>query len=237
MAALLPASAVCFNARMPSDFHPAVANWFGRTFATPDAGAGGGVAGDRREAARADRRADRLGQDAGRIPRRHRRAGARRSRGQRRCRMRPPSSTSRRSRPSPTTSAATSRHRSPASARSSARSGCPTSISAPSCAPATRRRRERARMRRQPPHIVVTTPESLYILLGSESGREMLSTTRTVIVDEIHAMAGSKRGVHLALSARAPGGARRAQAHARRPVGHAEADRGCRALPGRHRAT
>ena len=42
-------------------------------------------------------------------------------------------------------------------------------------------------MRRRPPHIVVTTPESLYILLGSESGRAMLKTTRTVIVDEIHA--------------------------------------------------
>lgn len=59
---------------------------------------------------------------------------------------------------------------------------------------------ERAQMRRKPPHIVVTTPESLYILLGSQSGREMLSTTRTVIVDEIHAVAGSKRGAHLALS-------------------------------------
>ncbi|MBS0578429.1 MAG: DEAD/DEAH box helicase [Proteobacteria bacterium] len=59
---------------------------------------------------------------------------------------------------------------------------------------------ERARMRRQPPHIVVTTPESLYILLGSQSGRDMLASTRTVIVDEIHAMANSKRGVHLALS-------------------------------------
>ncbi len=53
---------------------------------------------------------------------------------------------------------------------------------------------ERARMARTPPHIVVTTPESLYILLGSESGRKMLGTTRTVIVDEIHAIAGSKRG-------------------------------------------
>jgi ATP-dependent Lhr-like helicase len=59
---------------------------------------------------------------------------------------------------------------------------------------------ERAQMRRRPPHIVVTTPESLYILLGSESGREMLSTTRTVIVDEIHAVAGTKRGSHLSLS-------------------------------------
>jgi ATP-dependent Lhr-like helicase len=59
---------------------------------------------------------------------------------------------------------------------------------------------DRARMRRKPPHIVVTTPESLYVLLGSESGRAMLSTCRTVIVDEIHAMAGNKRGAHLALS-------------------------------------
>jgi ATP-dependent Lhr-like helicase len=59
---------------------------------------------------------------------------------------------------------------------------------------------ERDRMRRRPPHIVVTTPESLYILLGSESGRKMLKTTRTVIVDEIHALAPNKRGAHLALS-------------------------------------
>src|SRR6266576_3522265 len=59
---------------------------------------------------------------------------------------------------------------------------------------------ERAGMRRRPPHIVVTTPESLYVLLGSESGRQMLSTTRTVIVDEIHALAANKRGSHLALS-------------------------------------
>ena len=59
---------------------------------------------------------------------------------------------------------------------------------------------ERERMRRRPPHIVVTTPESLYILLGSESGRAMLATTRTVIVDEIHAVAPNKRGTHLALS-------------------------------------
>ena len=59
---------------------------------------------------------------------------------------------------------------------------------------------ERAGMRRRAPHIVVTTPESLYILLGSQSGRDMLATCRTVIVDEIHAMAGNKRGAHLALS-------------------------------------
>ena len=59
---------------------------------------------------------------------------------------------------------------------------------------------ERNQMRRKPPHILVTTPESLYILLTSDSGRNILSTVRTVIVDEIHALAGNKRGAHLALS-------------------------------------
>src|SRR5690348_12487051 len=59
---------------------------------------------------------------------------------------------------------------------------------------------ERNAMRKRPPHIVVTTPESLYILLGSESGRRMLQTTRTVIVDEIYALVSSKRGSHLALT-------------------------------------
>jgi ATP-dependent Lhr-like helicase len=59
---------------------------------------------------------------------------------------------------------------------------------------------ERTAMVRRAPHILVTTPESLYLLMTSESGRKMLSTTRTVIVDEIHAVAGSKRGSHLALT-------------------------------------
>ena len=59
---------------------------------------------------------------------------------------------------------------------------------------------ERLKMRRKAPHILVTTPESLYVLLGSESGRAMLATTRTVIVDEIHAVADNKRGSHLSLT-------------------------------------
>ena len=58
----------------------------------------------------------------------------------------------------------------------------------------------RESMRRQPPHILVTTPESLYILLTSGGGRAMLASAGTVIVDEIHAVAGNKRGAHLALS-------------------------------------
>src|SRR6202795_1213076 len=59
---------------------------------------------------------------------------------------------------------------------------------------------ERNAVKKRPPHILVTTPESLYVLLTSDSGRAMLSTVRTVIVDEIHAVAGNKRGAHLALS-------------------------------------
>ena len=58
----------------------------------------------------------------------------------------------------------------------------------------------RTSMAKTPPHILVTTPESVYILLTSDSGRRMLSTVRTVIVDEIHALVSSKRGSHLALS-------------------------------------
>ena len=60
--------------------------------------------------------------------------------------------------------------------------------------------KERAAMTKKPPHIIVTTPESLYILLTSDGGRKMLSTTRTLIVDEIHAMVDDKRGSHLSLS-------------------------------------
>ncbi|MGH8463557.1 MAG: DEAD/DEAH box helicase, partial [Pseudomonas sp.] len=60
--------------------------------------------------------------------------------------------------------------------------------------------KDRNAMRRLAPHILVTTPESLYVLLGSESGRQGLASVHTVIVDEIHALAGNKRGSHLALS-------------------------------------
>jgi ATP-dependent Lhr-like helicase len=59
---------------------------------------------------------------------------------------------------------------------------------------------DRQAMVKQPPHILVTTPESLYLILTSERAREMLRTVRTVIVDEIHAVARDKRGSHLALS-------------------------------------
>ena len=59
---------------------------------------------------------------------------------------------------------------------------------------------ERARMLRTPPHVLVTTPESLFILLTAEKSRRLFAGVTTVIVDEIHAMAGDKRGSHLALT-------------------------------------
>ncbi|MFN2564693.1 MAG: DEAD/DEAH box helicase, partial [Gemmatimonadaceae bacterium] len=58
----------------------------------------------------------------------------------------------------------------------------------------------RARMLRQTPHILITTPESLHIMLTSVRGRGMFTALRAVIVDEIHAVAGTKRGAHLALT-------------------------------------
>ncbi|HWZ41863.1 MAG TPA: DEAD/DEAH box helicase [Candidatus Saccharimonadales bacterium] len=60
--------------------------------------------------------------------------------------------------------------------------------------------KERVQMLKRPPHILVTTPESLYILLTAEKSRNILRDVRTVIVDEIHAVADDKRGAHLALS-------------------------------------
>ena len=59
---------------------------------------------------------------------------------------------------------------------------------------------DRQAMVKRPPHILVTTPESLFLILTSERARDMLRTVRTVIVDEIHAVARDKRGSHLALS-------------------------------------
>lgn len=60
--------------------------------------------------------------------------------------------------------------------------------------------RERERMKRRPPHVLITTPESLYLLLTAPKSRPLLRTVRTVIVDELHAVAQDKRGAHLSLS-------------------------------------
>ena len=84
---------------------------------------------------------------------------------------------------------------------------------------------ERTRMRRQPPHILVTTPESLYILLTSGSGRDMLRTVGTVIVDELHAVADNKRGAHLMLSLERLSALCAAPPVAHRHLGDAKTDR------------
>lgn len=59
---------------------------------------------------------------------------------------------------------------------------------------------ERRKMIGRPPHILITTPESLYLMLTSQSGRRMLATVKTVIIDELHAVISSRRGTHLMLS-------------------------------------
>ena len=86
---------------------------------------------------------------------------------------------------------------------------------------------ERQRMTRDRPHILVTTPESLYILLTAARPREMLASVRTVIVDEIHAVADDKRGVapgaHAGAAGPAGGAERHARAAAHRPLRHGEA--------------
>lgn len=60
--------------------------------------------------------------------------------------------------------------------------------------------KDRAAAMKKPPHVLVTTPESLFVLLGSESGQKMVRTARTIILDEIHAVCGVRRGAHLALT-------------------------------------
>lgn len=61
--------------------------------------------------------------------------------------------------------------------------------------------KERSRMSKTPPHILITTPESLYLMLTSKSGQKILETAKAIIIDELHALIDSKRGAHLMLSA------------------------------------
>ena len=213
-------------------FHPAVQAWFASTFpdgATPaQLEAWPAIASGK---PRADRRAHRLGQDAGRISRGHRFAGARRRGGTLRDETRVVYVS-----PLKALSNDIQRNLDAPLAGISAEM-----IKLGSRAPEIRApvrtgdtsQTERAAMRRTPPHILVTTPESLYLLLTSASGREMLHTVRTVIVDEIHAVAQTKRGAHLALTLERARGQRRAARAAHRPVRDAEADRGSREVPGR----
>ena len=212
-------------------FHPAVQAWFANTFpegATPaQLDAWPAIA---QRPACTDRRADRIGQDAGGVSRRHRLAGARRRAGGLQdvtrvvyvSPLKALSNDIQRNLEAPLAGISAELLKSAQMRRKSARR----------CAPAIPRRAERAAMRRRPPHILVTTPESLYLLLTSASGREMLATVRTVIVDEIHAVAQTKRGAHLSLTLeRLAANAAQPDA-ADRPVRDAEAHRRSREVPG-----
>ena len=156
------------------------------------------VASDRRRLPHADQRTHGFGQDPGRLSRGHRHTG------QARARKRP----GRRDEYSLRIAAqgAVQRHQQELQAPLAGirdellESGLPDVCIRALVRTGDTTQSERAKMRRQPPHILVTTPESLYILLTSESGRRMLATVETVIVDEIHALAGNKRGAHLAVS-------------------------------------
>ncbi len=80
---------------------------------------------------------------------------------------------------------------------------------------------ERRKMVRKPPEILITTPESLNLLLSSRSGRSMLTGIATVILDEIHAVVGTKRGTHL-ITARGPAGPARRRIPAHRALRHGQ---------------
>ena len=88
-------------------------------------------------------------------------------------------------------------------------------------------------MIKRPPHLLVTTPESLYLMVTAAKSRERLRRVRAVIVDEIHAVARDKRGAHLALTLSKAGRALRHAAAAHRPLGNAAPHRDHRPAPRR----
>ena len=87
--------------------------------------------------------------------------------------------------------------------------------------------KERQQMARKPPDILITTPESLFLILTSQA-REMLRTVETLVLDEVHAVAGTKRGAHLALTVERLDRLVRTSRAAHRPLGHAAAAGGDR---------
>ena len=213
--------------RDAAPFHPAVREWFTSVFRTPTRAQAMGWPAIAARRLDADLRPDRQRQNADGVPLGAgpidvRAASAERARAA-------ASSTSRRSKRWPSTSSATSARRSPESRTCASERG-EAFVAAVDRHPhaATRRQRERARFLRDPADILITTPESLYLMLTSNA-REMLRGVETIIIDEIHALVPNKRGAHLALSLeRLSHDCASKTAAADRPVGDAEsAGRGC----------
>ena len=185
---------------MLETFHPLVRRWFERRFGRADRAPGarrgprsprGGTCSCRRPPARGRRSPPSSTRSTGSTATRSPAGSARR----------PGSSTSRRSARSGTTSRRTCAAPLAELAAARPRRGAPPRpTSASRSAPATPPPRGAQALVRRPPHILVTTPESLYLLLTAERGRAALARVETVIVDEIHAVARDKRGAHLALS-------------------------------------
>ena len=200
----------------------------------PHRAAGGRLAGDPGRQGRPGLGAHRLGQDPRRLPLRPRLALPRGARG-RASRRDPHPLRLAAQGPRRTTSRRTCASRWPGCARPRSAAGLrPPAIRAAVRTGDTPSSRRQAMVRR-PPHVLVTTPESLYLLLTSEKGRRSLATVRKVIVDEIHAVARDKRGSHLALSLERLEAlcTRRPAAH--RPLGHGQPGRGDGPLPGGRR--
>ena len=178
-------------------FHPAVADWFRDSFESADAAAAPGLAGDRARRVDADPRADRQRQDADGVPLVHQPADVRRRRRApaRRCRVLYIS-------PLKALAVDIERNlRAPLAgiANRAAARGDAHHVPAIAIRTGDTPAIERARFQREPADILITTPESLYLLLTSNA-REALRSIDTVIIDEIHALVPTKRGAHLALS-------------------------------------
>ena len=170
-------------------FSAPVRRWFEASFEGPTPAQAGGWEAISERRQRPDLRPDRLRQDAGQLPLGHRQALAARPSAAPGVRL---------VYVSPLKALSYDIER---NLRAPLRGSAPTSRSA--CAPATPPQSERRAMRKTPPDILITTPESLYLMLSS-GVREILTTVEAVIVDEIHAVAQSKRGSHLALTLERP---------------------------------
>ena len=191
-------------------FHPLVARWFTDTFAAPTLPQQAGWQGDRRRPRYADRRPNRLGENARRFPLGDPSPG-------RGCSARPLREQVRVVYVSPLKALGNDVEKNLAVPLAGIRAlAAAEELELPEIRIAVRSgdtpAHERQLQVRRPPHVLITTPESLYILLTAEKSRQALAEAETVIVDEIHAVAADKRGAHLALSLE------RFDALARRPL-------------------